>query len=117
MSKVKAITQAYMMRELVKGCTAEQLADATGLTLNTVYIYIRTFRRQKVVYVSKWVTKPGDFRRIAVWKLRTCLSEQDAPRPPKLTSTERHKRYIARMVEERVQADLADRKAKGKVLR
>lgn len=117
MSKVKAVTQAYMMRALVKGCSTEELAEVTGLSLNTVYIYMRTFRRQKVVYVSKWITKPGDFHRIAVWKLRTCLSEQDAPRPPKLTSSERHKRYVARLVEERVKEDLADRRAKGKIKR
>lgn len=90
---LNATMHAVMTRELLAGpCTAQELADETGMRPETVRLHIRALRAAGIMHVQQWV--PDSIGRLTTASYR--LGEgQDVKRRPML-EVEIKRRYRAR---------------------
>lgn len=80
---------ANLVKSLITGGTANEMAERTGLDICTVWRYLRVWHRMGVVYRAEWRRGKGKWGRdSAVWRLRV-NGETDAPKPPAMTNNER----------------------------
>ena len=94
MNRVGAAVQAGFIKALLKCSTTKEISKVSGLSLNTVYIYLRVYHRQGVAYIESWQFNPDTRKWSARWALRT--DRQADAHKPKMTSAERTKAYIER---------------------
>lgn len=111
MAHFNAIQMGHLIRAFYQGGTAEQIADRTGFDINTVYRYIRQWHPLKVVFIQTWKKSHLTGRLVAVWELRTCDGQHDAPRLPRKSSSQRTRDYLQRKAERMAREMFQDMKA------
>lgn len=99
MANFNAIQTGVLIKALIYGGTAEDIVAKTGYNICTVYRYTRQWHKQGVIYISRWRKSHISGRIAAVWEMKVCDSQHDAPRPAQLTSKERSRNYMKRKVE------------------
>lgn len=108
MANFNAIQTGVLIKAFLLGGTAEQIAGKTGYSVNTVYRYIATWHKQGILFMSRWIRHHETGRNVAVWELKVCDSQHDAPRPAPISSKERSEKYIKRKLEAMLQERLDD---------
>lgn len=81
---------AEMCLMLNKGlCTQAQIRERTGLSAYTVVKWMRLLRNRKLIYIERWIrSSVGQPTAVWVWGYK----ENDAPRPPPMTTKEYNER-------------------------
>lgn len=93
--RVNAHHQALLIRLLYeRGGTFYDLADATGLHYNTVRSYVNELYRHDLAYISAWTTDGAGHRNRPIYSFG--YKAADAPKPRRLTPTERSRNYRMR---------------------
>jgi predicted transcriptional regulator len=96
MSHIHCTTMANLVKSLITGGTANEIAERTGLDICTVWRYLRVWHRLGVVYRAEWRHGTGKHSRYSeVWRLRV-NGEIDAPKPRAMTNNERCEAYRER---------------------
>ena len=92
--RVNAVAIANLLIGLQDGCnTMLDLADMTGLTIQTVRHYCNLFHRKGIVHICDWNEDVKGGRTLKVFALGT---GKDMPKPKPLTTAQICARYRAR---------------------
>jgi DNA-binding transcriptional ArsR family regulator len=103
--KLNAVMFAELIGELMEGpCTAQDLADHTGMHLLTVQRTLRPLYRRKLVHISGWEKDAQGRHVIRVFKMG---ADKDAKRPPPKPRALKKREYVARKALASVGAALA----------
>ena len=77
--RIGALSYATLISLLMRGdSSTEELAEETGLHLNTVRNYLAALRKLKVIYISEWRYDRVNHPSLRIFKLG---GKQDATRP------------------------------------
>lgn len=87
-------TLAVVIKQLIKGGTVKEIADASGLEENTVRRYLRVWHRQGVVYIDRY-KRDRAFKPWKVWMINMD-NMPDAVKPEPMTCAEKCQRYKAK---------------------
>lgn len=92
--RVNAIAITELMIGLQDGCHSMlELAEMTGLSIQTVRLYCKTMHRKKIVHIADWSEDAKGGRTLKVFALG---SGKDMPKPKRLTATQTCARYRAK---------------------
>ena len=92
--RINAISIAELMVGLQDGChTLMELAEMSGLAIQTVRRYCRQLHKRKVIHVCDWREDKNGGRTLKVFDLRP---GKDMPKPPRKTPAEICARYRAK---------------------
>ncbi len=89
MIKMSEILYARMIRMLLDGCTAYDIANETGLHVITTQSYLRALHKEKAVHIVGWVKNTRGVDTTHIYKIGI---GSDKPRS-KMTRAEIAKRY------------------------
>lgn len=92
--KTMPIAMSCMLKALNQdqGASLQELAEETGLSTDTLSVYLKTFARHGLVHVQSWEQDILNRYNIRRWKLGT-KPDATKPAPRKLTRTEQRKRW------------------------
>lgn len=91
---VNALSFARMIRALLDGpCTFAELMEETGLSYDSVRLWMRELHRQGVVHLSSWVEDSRGRKQVRCFAFGP---GRDAKRPPPLTDARKQALYAAR---------------------
>jgi hypothetical protein len=83
-----------LLAHLTEGAvSAQDLADLTGLHLETTRDFLKEMHKRKLVHIAQWDTKLNRRIKLPMYKLGEGI---DKPKPPRLSSAETTKRYRQR---------------------
>jgi hypothetical protein len=83
-----------LLAHLTEGAvSAQDLADLTGLHLETTRDFLKEMHKRKLVHIAQWDTRLNRRIKLPMYKLGEGI---DKPRPPRLSSAETTKRYKER---------------------
>jgi DNA-binding NarL/FixJ family response regulator len=78
-ARVNAIAFAEMISALSDGGTPKEIAEQTGLSLNTVYDYVNALHKRGQIHISGWVQDTAGKTRARNFKLG---AKTDAKKTP-----------------------------------
>lgn len=81
MANFNAMQVGMLIKALHDGGTVDDIAFVTGYSTGTVYRYIQTWHRQRLIFVEQWHKSVNDVRHRAWWKLKVDAKQNDAPKP------------------------------------
>ena len=91
---LKIQTYVALLAHLTEGAvSAQDLADLTGLHLETTRDFLKEMHKRKLVHIAQWDTRNNRRIKLPMYKLG---EGGDKPRPPRLSSAETTKRYKER---------------------
>lgn len=89
--RVNAIAITELMIGLQDGCHSMlELAEMTGLAIQTVRLYCKTMHRKKIVHIADWAEDAKGGRTLKVFALG---SGKDMPKPKRKSGAEVCARY------------------------
>jgi len=89
--RVNAIAISELLIGLQDGCHSMlELAEMTGLAIQTVRLYCNTMHRKGIVHIADWTEDAKGGRTLKVFALG---SGTDMPKPKRLTNTQVCARY------------------------
>jgi predicted transcriptional regulator len=93
--RVNATAVAQMLSRMIEDqATIDELAQASGLSFNTVSKYLKALHKAKVVYVADWTEDKRGIRTIRSWSIG---NQPDAKKPQPITAKEACAKYRAKM--------------------
>jgi len=91
---LKIQTYVALLAHLTEGAvSAQDLADLTGLHVETTRVFVKEMHKRKLVHIAQWDTRLNRRIKLPMYKLG---EGGDKPRPPRLSSAETTKRYKER---------------------
>ena len=93
--RVNATCVAQMIGRMIEEpSTIYELIEISGLSLNTVRLYLNTLKKAKAVYIHDWTENRFGVRTTKVWAIG---NKPDAKKPPRKKNKEITAKYRAKM--------------------